>query len=124
MMLLPLFLLGLGFSVYAAALWGCIPYTVQPKMTGSAFGMCTAVLNIGLTISPLLAAQCLDTEKDGGYFWLMVYFCVLSLIGLGINIWLYIDDIRNRGGILDKVDKGNNAEEDAMKVGDFMTSPT
>ena len=88
--------------------------------------MCTAVQNIGLTISPLLAALCLNTEKDGGYFWLMIYFCALSLIGLCINIWLYVDDIKYRGGILDKVDNGNSAEaeDEKLKVGDFMTSPT
>jgi len=26
--LIPLSLLGVGFSIYAAAIWGCIPYTV------------------------------------------------------------------------------------------------
>lgn len=60
---LPLVLLGIGYSVYAAALWGCIPYTVPAKLVGTAYGLCTAVQNIGLTISPLIAAQCVNTEK-------------------------------------------------------------
>ena len=28
---LPLSMLGIGYSVYAAALWGCVPYVCDPK---------------------------------------------------------------------------------------------
>ena len=41
----------------------------------------------------------------------MIYFSLLSCCGIVFNVWLYIDDIRNRGGILDKVDNGENLEE-------------
>ena len=41
--LLPLILLGIGYSIYAAALWASIPYTVEPKVLGSAFGLTTAI---------------------------------------------------------------------------------
>jgi len=62
--ILPLSLLGVGYSVYAAALWGCIPYTVPARLIGTAYGLTTAVQNIGLTISPIISAQLLDnTEK-------------------------------------------------------------
>lgn len=61
---IPLILLGVGYSVYAAALWGCIPYTVPPRLIGTAYGLCTAVQNIGLTISPLISAACLNSEKQ------------------------------------------------------------
>ena len=64
MCLIPLCLLGLGYSVYAAALWGCIPYTVEPRLIGTAYGLCTAIQNIGLTISPLISAACLETSKE------------------------------------------------------------
>ena len=46
----------------------------------------------------------------------MLYFVFLSAIGIVFNVWLYIDDLKNRGGILDKVDEGDG-------VGDLMTSP-
>ena len=39
MCLIPLILLGIGYSVYAAALWGCIPYTVPAKLVGTAYGL-------------------------------------------------------------------------------------
>ena len=54
----------------------------------------------------------------------MVYFCFLSIIGFFINIWLYIDDIKNRGGVLDKVDTGEGDGGQANPVNDFVASPT
>ena len=63
LVLIPLILLGLGYSVYAAALWGCIPYTVPARLIGTAYGLTTAVQNIGLTISPLISSVCLNTTK-------------------------------------------------------------
>lgn len=116
--LIPLILLGIGYSVYAAALWGCIPYTVPARLVGTAYGLCTAIQNIGLTISPLVGGVILDkTDKEDGYFYLMVYFAGLACCGIFFNVWLYIDDLKNRDGILDKVDEGENLEE-------LMTSPT
>ena len=110
----PLCLLGFGYSIYASALWGCIPYTVPPDVIGTAFGLTTSIQIIGLTISPLLASVFLawghgeagDDSKN--YDAMMVYFSILAIIGIGINLWLYLDDIRNRDGILDKCDKGTS----------------
>ena len=39
----PLVLTGLGYSLYASAFWGCIPYSVPPQTVGTAFGLATAV---------------------------------------------------------------------------------
>ena len=114
--LIPLVLLGIGYSVYAAALWGCIPYTVPARLVGTAYGLCTAIQNIGMTISPILSALCLKTSKQGGYFWLMMYYSALAIIGIVLNVTLYFDDLRNRGGILDAVDNGENLE-------DLMSTP-
>ena len=108
---LPLILLGIGYSVFAAALWGCIPYTVPPRLVGTAFGLCTAVQNIGLTVSPMVSAALLEADRQGGYVSLMLYFTLLTVIGLGFNLWLYHDDLRNRRGILDAVDDGKNLAE-------------
>lgn len=39
----PLILIGIGYSIYAAALWGSIPYVVEARTVGTAFGFCTAI---------------------------------------------------------------------------------
>lgn len=41
--IIPLVLIGVAYSVYCSAIWGSIPYTVQPHTVGTAFGICTAV---------------------------------------------------------------------------------
>lgn len=40
----------------------------------------------------------------------MMYFSTLACCGIVFNVWLYYDDIKNRGGILDAVDTGENLE--------------
>ena len=64
LVLIPLILNGIGDAVYAAAIWACVPYTVPNKLVGTAFGLCTALQNVGLMVSPLLGAQCLKTTKQ------------------------------------------------------------
>ena len=39
----PLVIIGLGYSLYAAALCGFIPYVVESKTVGTAFGFVTAI---------------------------------------------------------------------------------
>jgi hypothetical protein len=41
--LAPLIMVGVGYSIYAAALWGSIPYVVEARTVGTAFGICYAV---------------------------------------------------------------------------------
>ena len=53
----------------------------------------------------------LKTKRDGGYFWYFVYFEVLAVIGILLNLLLYFDDLKNRGGILNRVDKGEKLED-------------
>jgi hypothetical protein len=39
----PLVMLGFAYTVYASVIWGSIPYAVEPKNVGTAFGICTAI---------------------------------------------------------------------------------
>lgn len=39
----PLILIGIGFTIYAAALWPSIPYVVEAKTIGTAFGITFAL---------------------------------------------------------------------------------
>lgn len=71
-----------------------------------------------MTISPLIAGSLLaNTKKDDGYFFYLLYFEILGAIGLCLNLLLYFDDIKNRGGVLNSVDKVEELE-------DLMTTPT
>ena len=46
----------------------------------------------------------------------MMFFSALACLGIIFNVWLYIDDLKNRNGILDSV----NPDEMLQKL---MTSP-
>lgn len=37
----PLVLLGLSYTTYAVVLWGALPYMVEARALGTAFGICT-----------------------------------------------------------------------------------
>ena len=55
----------------------------------------------------------MKTSKDDGYYWTLWYFAALSLICTLINIWVYVDDKKLRGGVLDKIDRpGSQIEID------------
>lgn len=111
--LLPLILVGFGYSIYASALWSSIPYIVPPRTIGSAFGLATSIQATGLVIAPLVVGV-LEGATPNRYVTTYVFLGTLSLIGMAFNIWLYFDDIKYRGSILNNVPK---------TIEEMMTSP-
>jgi MFS family permease len=39
--ILPLVLLGVSYTTYAVVMWGSLPYMVEARLLGTAFGICT-----------------------------------------------------------------------------------
>lgn len=104
----PLCMVGVAYSIYAAAIWGSIPYVVLPHTVGTAFGLAMAVQNIGLSFAPSIVAYIKDnTKRMYGYYYVEMFFIGVNIIGLTCNIALYYVDIKYNNGILDKVDKGD-----------------
>lgn len=113
----PLVLTGIGYSIYAAAIWGSIPYIVSKHTLGTAFGLATAIQNIGLVISPTIVGQIKDNTRsvDHGYFWVNGYFVLINVIGLFLNAALYYIDINHNDSVLDKVDTGESTSDEKSK---------
>jgi MFS family permease len=85
-------LIGIAFSLVPAVLWPSVPYLVEPKRLGTAFGLMTLLQNIGLTIINLAAGALNDHYHAGaahpeGYSPMLWMFATLSLSGL-IFAWL------------------------------------
>jgi MFS family permease len=117
MEIIPLVIIGIGYSVYCAAIWSSIPYVVSPHTVGSAYGICTAIQNIGLVIAPTVVGYIKqNTTKGYSYFWVLMFFIAVNVVGFLCNAYLYYIDIKYYNGILNKVDKGE-------KITDLMTSP-
>lgn len=51
----PLVMLGLCYSIYAAALWPSIAVVVEPAYQATAYGACTAA--VAAAAAPLVAAR-------------------------------------------------------------------
>lgn len=114
---IPLVLMGFGYSIYACALWGSIPYTVPENLLGSAFGLCTSVQNTGLTLAPLLLAFIQSVSKTQTVYnnLSLSFLVLLGVCGISVNVWLYFDDINNRGGVLNNIAKKKQELEDHMQ---------
>lgn len=118
--LVPLILVGIGYSIYGAALWGSIPYVVEAKTVGTAFGFVTAIQNGGMAIAPTIGSLIHDGSlgSQHGYYYQSLFWVLLCVLGLFLNIWLYFEDVRNNNRTLDKVHKTGEV------VQDLITSPT
>jgi MFS family permease len=55
-----LILTGVGYSIYASAIWGSVPYVVDANALGTAFGLTTAIQNVGLVVAPTIVGLIKD----------------------------------------------------------------
>jgi MFS family permease len=88
----PMILLGFAFVLVPAAMWPSVPLIVRSERVGTAFGLMTAIQNIGLGLFPLLNG--LLRDKTGSYVASQVMFASLGLIGLVFAILLKRADRR------------------------------
>lgn len=102
----PLVLAGIGYSIYASAIWGSVPYVVPKKSVGTAFGLATTVQNIGLVLAPTIVGAIKDsTSTIGfGYTYVNIFFIAINIVGLALNSTLYYIDVTYNDSVLDKVD--------------------
>ncbi len=97
----PMIALGASFVLVPAALWPSIPLIVRKERVGTAFGLMTAIQNIGLALFPLVNGLLRDITLT--YTSSMVMFADLGLFGLAFAALLKKADKRE-GGFLEKVD--------------------
>lgn len=102
----PLLLLGVGYSIYAAALWPSIALVIEPQYHGTAYGVATAIQNLGLAAAPMVIGLYMPSPNCPTYD-----ACVnsyknveLILIGTGLvgflsGVWLNIVDCTRKDGI-------------------------
>jgi MFS family permease len=85
-------LVGISFSLVPAVLWPAVPYLVEPRRLGTAFGLMTMLQNVGMTLCNLIvgalndAAGASATNPDG-YVPMLWFFGMLSLLGF-VFAWL------------------------------------
>jgi MFS family permease len=93
----PMILLGFAFVLVPAAMWPSVPLIVRSERVGTAFGLMTAIQNIGLGLFPLLNG--LLRDKTGDYVASQVMFASLGVIGLVFAVLLKRADRREGQGL-------------------------
>jgi MFS family permease len=95
----PMIALGLAFVLVPAAMWPSVPVVVRQERTGTAFGLMTAIQNIGLGLFPLLNGFLRD--KTSSYTASSIMFAALGFLGLFFALLLKKADARE-GNLLEK----------------------
>jgi nitrate/nitrite transporter NarK len=93
----PMLALGAAFVLVPAAMWPSIPLVVRKERVGTAFGLMTAVQNIGLAVFPLFNGMLRDATKT--YTASMIMFSGLGIVGLVFAILLKRADAAAGGGL-------------------------
>jgi MFS family permease len=91
-------MLGAAFVLVPAAMWPSVPLVVDEKRVGTAFGLMTAIQNMGLGLFPFLNGKLRDLT--GTYTATQVMFAGLGGAGL-IFAFLLLRSDKRLGGVLE-----------------------
>jgi MFS family permease len=91
-------MLGAAFVLVPAAMWPSVPLVVDEKRVGTAFGLMTAIQNIGLGLFPYLNGKLRDLT--GSYTATQIMFSGLGIAGL-IFAFLLLRSDKRLGGVLE-----------------------
>ena len=95
----PMIVLGAAFVLVPAAIWPSVPLIVEEQRVGTAYGVMTAVQNLGLLAFPYANGALRDGTH--GYTASQVMFAGLGAFGLVSAILLLVAD-RREGGRLER----------------------
>ncbi len=100
---IPMALLGMAFVLVPAAMWPAVPLIVKKEVTGTAYGLMTAIQNLGLAVFPLIIGGLRSWTNT--YKASMVVFSLLGVGGLIFALLLKRGDLKSGGG-LEKIKTG------------------
>jgi len=87
--IVPIIIIGLAFALVPAALWPSISLITNTEHSGTAFGLTTALQNLGLAVINAVVGAIID---KAGYTWCMIFFVVMDTIGVIASFTLVIMD--------------------------------
>ncbi len=95
----PMIVLGAAFVLVPACVWPSVPLIVDERRVGTAFGLMTALQNVGLAAFPLASGSLRDATH--GYTASQIMFGALGFCGLIFALLLLRAD-RREGGRLER----------------------
>jgi MFS family permease len=96
---LSMIVLGAAFVLVPACIWPCVPLIVDARCVGTAFGLMTAIQNLGLAAFPYANGALRDATH--GYTASQIMFAGLGFCGL-IFSYLLLRADRREGGRLER----------------------
>lgn len=107
---IPMIMLGIAFSLVPASMWPTVVKMVDESKIGTAYGLMYSIQNLGLWAFPLIAGMILDATNPSNpnvknYFWTMMLFAGLGLLGLLFAFLLKRDDKKRNLGIEQPLNK-------------------
>jgi len=105
---LPVWLMGIVFSLIPAVMWPAVAYIVEPSRLGTAYALMTLIQQIGFFVLNLMIGKANDyaragLDNPGGYALGMWIFSVLGFIGMGLSILLRIRETGPHGHGLETI---------------------
>jgi MFS family permease len=98
--------IGVGYSIFAAAIWPLLPFVIKENMLGTGFGTMTAIQNAGLAIGPQMIGGIQSSPKIQGttleYIVPLFIFITCAGIAFIFTVILITVDKVKTGGILNK----------------------
>ncbi|KAJ3300794.1 hypothetical protein HK104_003765 [Borealophlyctis nickersoniae] len=94
--------LGIAYSMLLT-IWPCIPAVVDESKLAMAYGLATAVLNLSLTVFPIVVASLVNADPT--YFTAEMFFVLCSGAGAATAAYLAWTDRREYGGALNTISK-------------------
>ncbi len=109
---IPMFVLGIAFSLVPAAMWPSVAKIVETERIGTAYGFMFSVQNIGLWLFPLLIGRVLDATNPGitqdmissgqaayNYTYAILMLAFLGVLGVFFAILLLRSDRKYKIGL-------------------------
>ncbi|TPX65495.1 hypothetical protein SpCBS45565_g05131 [Spizellomyces sp. 'palustris'] len=120
--IIPMSILGIAYSIFASALWTCVPYLVGNHQIATAYGLVAVALNLSLALFPLAVARIRNAHPET-FVEVEIFFMVLSFAAIILSLGLYAIDARNgwvlkhhrhapRSGLGGKPSEGSFSEAD------------
>ncbi len=90
----PVFMLGISFSLIPAIMWPAVAYLVEQNRLGSAYSLMFVLQQLGVMLLAWLAGAANDhwgasAANPAGYLPMMWMFTALGVVALGSAIWLW-----------------------------------
>ena len=109
--IIPIALMGLASSIYAAVLFPMIPLVVKPKILGSAYGLNSSLMNLGLALGPIMVgALTFPQLQENTYIWVNISLGTFCLLGVICSICLLFFNKVSLNGLLQKPAKSLKEE--------------